>query len=131
MTESISYQQGEDPNQYRVKDFPWESRPQQSAMEQIIFELFKKLNWQLEDDISIEIAGSQVYEIEGDGTRWKPNKGTVKYNKDAFIVIKNKDRNPYIPSMPAPVVSEETVTMEAQQGEDPLIIKTSTGDTTP
>ena len=131
MTESISYQQGEDPNQYRVKDFPWESRPQQSAMEQIIFELFKKLNWQLEDDISIEIAGSQVYEIEGDGTRWKPNKGTVKYNKDAFIVIKNKDRNPYIPSMPAPVVSEETVTMDAQQGEDPLIIKTSTGDTTP
>ena len=131
MTESTSYQQGEDPNQYRVKDFPWESRPQQSAMEQIIFELFKKLNWQLEDDISIEIAGSQVYEIEGDGTRWKPTKGTVKYNKDAFIVIKNKDRNPYIPSMPAPVVSEETVTMEAQQGEDPLIIKTSTGDTTP
>lgn len=131
MTESISYQQGEDPNQYRVKDFPWESRPQQSAMEQIIFELFKKLNWQLEDDISIEIAGSQVYEIEGDGTRWKPNKGTVKYNKDAFIVIKNKDRSPYTPSVPPPVVSEETVTMEAQQGEDPLIIKTSTGDTTP
>ena len=131
MTESTSYQQGEDPNQYRVKDFPWESRPQQSAMEQIIFELFKKLNWQLEDDISIEIAGSQVYEIEGDGTRWKPVKGTRKYNRDAFIVIKNRDRNPTLPSVAPPVVSEETVTMEAQQGEDPLIIKTSTGDTTP
>ena len=130
-TESISYQQGEDPNEYRVKDFPWETKPQQSAMEQMLFKLFKELNWQLEDDISIEIAGSQVYEIEGDGTRWKPVKGTRKYNRDAFIVIKNRDRNPTLPSVAPPVVSEETVTMEAQQGEDPLIIKTSTGDTTP
>ena len=89
-------------------------------MEQMLFKLFKELNWQLEDDISIEIAGSQVYEIEGDGTRWKPNKGTVKYNRDAFIVIKNRDRNPTLPSVAPPVVSEETVTMEAQQGEDPL-----------
>lgn len=105
--------------------------PRQSPLERIILEQFKKLNWELDDDISIEIAGSQVYEIEGDGTRWKPVKGTRKYNKDAFIVIKNKNRNPYMPSVPAPVVSEETVTMEAQQGEDPLIIKTSTGDTTP
>ena len=131
MTDSILYQQGDDPNDYRVKDFPWETKPQQSAMEQMLFKLFKELNWQLEDDISIEIAGSQVYEIEGDGTRWKPNKGTVKYNRDAFIVIKNNDRSPYTPSVPPPVDSEETVTMEAQQGEDPLIIKTSTGDTTP
>ena len=131
MTESTSYQQGEDPNKYRVKDFPWETKPQQSAMEQMLFKLFKELNWQLEDDISIEIAGSQVYEIEGDGTRWKPVKGTRKYNRDAFIVIKNRDRNPTLPSVAPPVVSEETVTMEAQQGEDPLIIKTSTGDTTP
>ena len=119
-----------DPNPYRVPGF-YDDAPKQSPLERIILEQFKKLNWEMDDDISIEIAGSQVYEIEGDGTRWKPNKGTVKYNKDAFIVIKNKDRNPYIPSMPAPVVSEETVTMEAQQGEDPLIIKTSTGDTTP
>ena len=130
-TESTTYNDGDDPNDYRVKDFPWETKPQQSAMEQMLFKLFKELNWQLEDDISIEIAGSQVYEIEGDGTRWKPVKGTRKYNRDAFIVIKNRDRNPTLPSVAPPVVSEETVTMEAQQGEDPLIIKTSTGDTTP
>ena len=29
-------------------------------------------------------------------------KGTVKYNKDAFIVIKNLDRNPTVPSQPNP-----------------------------
>ena len=119
-----------DPNPYRVPGF-YDDAPKQSPLERIILEQFKKLNWEMDDDISIEIAGSQVYEIEGDGTRWKPNKGTVKYNKDAFIVIKNRDRSPYTPSVPPPVVSEETVTMEAQQGEDPLIIKTSTGDTTP
>ena len=119
-----------DPNPYRVDGF-YDDGPKQSPLERLILEQFKKLNWEMDDDISIEIAGSQVYEIEGDGTRWKPNKGTVKYNRDAFIVIKNKDRSPYTPSVPPPVVSEETVTMEAQQGEDPLIIKTSTGDTTP
>ena len=119
-----------DPNPYRVPGF-YDDEPKQSPLERIILEQFKKLNWEMDDDISIEIAGSQVYEIEGDGTRWKPVKGTRKYNRDAFIVIKNRDRNPTLPSVAPPVVSEETVTMEAQQGEDPLIIKTSTGDTTP
>ena len=119
-----------DPNPHRVDGF-YDEGPKQSPLERLILEQFKKLNWEMDDDISIEIAGSQVYEIEGDGTRWKPNKGTVKYNRDAFIVIKNRDRSPYTPSVAPPVVSEETVTMEAQQGEDPLIIKTSTGDTTP
>ena len=119
-----------DPNPYRIDGF-YDDGPKQSPLERLILEQFKKLNWDMDDDISIEIAGSQVYEIEGDGTRWKPNKGTVKYNRDAFIVIKNKDRNPYVPSVAPPVDSEETVTMEAQQGTEPPIIKTSTGDTTP
>lgn len=52
------------------------------------------LDWDMStDDIHIEIGGSQVYEIEGAGTKWAPKKGTVKYNKDAFIVIKNRSRN--------------------------------------
>ena len=42
------------------------------------------------DDLEVVVGGSQVYEIEGDGTRWKPIKGTRKYNKDAFIVIRRK-----------------------------------------
>ena len=38
--------------------------------------------------LEIAIAGTQVYEIEGTGTKWSPEKGTRKYNKDAFIVIR-------------------------------------------
>ena len=63
-----------------------------------IYEAFDKLGWDPKDDIVIEIAGSSTYEIEGLGTKWSPVKGTVKYNKDAFIVIKNKSREPFVPS---------------------------------
>ena len=58
------------------------------------------------DDIHIEIGGTQVYMIEGAGTKWAPLKGTRKYNKDAFIVIKNRSRNEFVPSK-APEPSEE------------------------
>ena len=50
------------------------------------------------DDIHIEIGGTSVYEIDGAGTKWAPVKGTRKYNKDAFIVIKNRSRDPVVPS---------------------------------
>ena len=62
-------------------------------------EAFEKLGWDPEDDIHVEIGGTSVYEIEGAGTKWAPVKGTRKYNKDAFIVIKNRSRNPTIPSV--------------------------------
>jgi len=65
-----------------------------------IYEAFDKLGWDPKDDIAIEIAGSSVYEIDGAGTKWAPTKGTIKYNKDAFIVIKNKSRNPFESSKP-------------------------------
>ena len=67
-----------------------------------IFEAFDKLGWDPKDDIVIESAGTSVYEIEGHGTKWSPEKGTRKYNKDAFIVIKNKSRDPFVPSQPNP-----------------------------
>ena len=62
-------------------------------------ESFEALGWDPEDDIQIEIGGTSIYEIEGAGTKWAPVKGTRKYNKDAFIVIKNRSRNPTIPSV--------------------------------
>ena len=61
------------------------------------------------DDIHIEIGGTQVYMIEGAGTKWAPLKGTRKYNKDAFIVIKNRSRNEFVPSKALPT---ETPTEE-------------------
>jgi hypothetical protein len=60
------------------------------------------LKWEHGDNIAVEIGGTSIYEIEGAGTKWAPVKGTRKYNKDAFIVIKNLDRNPTIPSQPSP-----------------------------
>ena len=62
----------------------------------------EKMGWDSEDNIAVEIAGTSVYEIDGAGTKWAPKKGSVKYNKDAFIVIKNLDRNPTVSSNPNP-----------------------------
>ena len=62
----------------------------------------EKMGWEQGDNIAVEIAGTSVYEIDGAGTKWAPVKGTRKYNKDAFIVIKNLDRNPTVPSQPNP-----------------------------
>ena len=62
----------------------------------------ESLGWDYGDNVAVEIAGTSVYEIEGAGTKWAPVKGTRKYNKDAFIVIKNLDRNPTAPSQPNP-----------------------------
>ena len=48
-----------------------------------------------ETTLEVVIGGAAVYEIDGAGTKWAPVKGTQKYNKDAFIVIRK----------PQPVVS--------------------------
>jgi len=64
------------------------------------WETMQKLGWDPNDDIHIEIGGTSVYEIEGLDTKWSPLKGTRKYNKDAFIVIKNRSREPFAPSKP-------------------------------
>ena len=71
--------------------------------EEELAETIAVLGWDvLNDDIHVEIGGTSVYEIEGAGTKWAPVKGTRKYNKDAFIVIKNRSRNPTVPSQPNP-----------------------------
>lgn len=66
----------------------------------------EQLNWNAEDDVVVEIGGTQVYEIDGAGTKWAPLKGTRKYNNDAFIVIKNKTRSPVIPSQANPELKQ-------------------------
>ena len=60
----------------------------------------EELGWDANDDITVDIGCASVYEIDGAGTKWAPVKGTTKYNKDAFIVIKNVSRNPFVPSQP-------------------------------
>ena len=67
--------------------------------QEALIQLVADLGWDVRnDDLHIEVGGTSVYEIEGLGTKWSPVKGTRKYNKDAFIVIKNRSREPFTPS---------------------------------
>ena len=49
---------------------------------------FGQLGFSDDTDIEVVIGGTQIYEIDGAGTKWAPVEGTRKYNKDAFIVIR-------------------------------------------
>ena len=76
----------------------------------------EKLGWDKDDEISVEIGGVAVT-----GTPTSPNAnpkwakpfGTVTYQNDAFIVIKNKSRNPVVPSQPNPELKQK----HSYQGE--------------
>ena len=66
-------------------------------------ELFDKYGWEASDDIVVEMAGTQVSGIdvgEEYNKKWQSPIGTRKYNKEAFIVIKNLSRDPVISSKP-------------------------------
>jgi hypothetical protein len=70
----------------------------------------QQLNWDSDDELSVEIGGVAVT-----GTATSPNAnpkwakpfGTVSYQNDAFIVIKNKSRNPVVPSQPNPELKQQ------------------------
>ena len=67
--------------------------------QEALTDLVAELGWDvINDDLHLEVGGTSVYGIEGAGTKWAPLKGTRKYNKDAFIVIKNRSRDPVVPS---------------------------------
>ena len=61
----------------------------------------QKLGWEGSDDIAVEVGGVAV---TGTATntngnpKWSKPFGTVTYQNDAFIVIKNRSRNPFVPS---------------------------------
>ena len=65
-----------------------------------------KMDWSPDDKLIVKIGGSSVYGINGDGSKWAPELGTVKYNKDAFIVIENVSRNHVVPSQPNPELKQ-------------------------
>ena len=53
--------------------------------------------WEVEDDIVVEVGGtviSGIHQGENYNKKWATPYGVRKYNKDAFIVIKNKSRSP-------------------------------------
>lgn len=75
------------------------------------------LGWDSNDDISVEIGGVAV---TGTAThpdanpKWAKPFGTVTYQNDAFIIIKNKSRNPVVPSQPNPELKQKHI----YQGEN-------------
>lgn len=65
----------------------------------------EKLGWGPDDELSVDIGGVAV---TGTAThpdanpKWAKPFGTISYQNDAFIVIKNVSRNPVVPSQPNP-----------------------------
>ena len=77
----------------------------QSLVEQLA-RVINKLGWTVDDEIDVEIGGTSVSGIdvgENYNKKWQSPKGTRKYNKDAFIVIKNKSRRDLTKSKPPSV----------------------------
>ncbi|AOO02395.1 hypothetical protein Np191112_170 [Synechococcus phage S-RIM2] len=76
----------------------------QPYTEEAFVEAVSVLGWDVRnDDIRVEIGGTQVSGIDvGEvyNKKWQSPIGTRKYNKDAFIVIKNLSRSPFEPSKP-------------------------------
>ena len=67
-----------------------------------LWQTIQTLGWDTNDDICIEIGGTQIsgiHQVENYNKKWAAPYGTRKYNKDAFIVIKNRSRNPTISSV--------------------------------
>ena len=69
-----------------------------------ISSVIEELGWDLEnDEIDVEIGGTQISGIDvGEvyNKKWQSPKGTRKYNKDAFIIIKNQSRRDLTKSEP-------------------------------
>jgi hypothetical protein len=70
----------------------------------------QELKWTGEDEIVVEIGGVAV---TGTAThpdanaKWAKPFGTVTYQNDAFIVIKNKTRSPMVFSQPNPELKQQ------------------------
>ena len=68
-----------------------------------VTDTISKLGWDCYDDVVVEIGGTQVSGIdvgEEYNKKWQSPIGTRKYNKDAFIIIKNQDRRDLTKSQP-------------------------------
>ena len=70
-----------------------------------LLDVISQLGWDCYDDVSVEIGGTQVSGIdvgEEYNKKWQSPLGTRKYNKDAFIIIKNQSRRDLTKSKPNP-----------------------------
>ena len=68
-------------------------------------ETIATLGWDCYDEVDVEIGGTSVSGIdvgEEYNKKWQSPLGTRKYNKDAFIIIKNQSRRDLTKSQPFP-----------------------------
>jgi len=72
--------------------------------EDALIQAYTNLGWDMvNDDIHVEIGGvatSGIHQPEDANPKWAKQFGTITYQHDAFIVIKNKTRSPVIYSKP-------------------------------
>tara|TARA_B100000925_G_C21794671_1_gene381912 strand:- start:202 stop:564 length:363 start_codon:yes stop_codon:yes gene_type:complete len=83
--------------------------PEERVMEGSILDQIavaaNKLGWEVGEDITVEIGGMSISGIdvgEEYNKKWQSPLGTRKYNKDAFIIIKNQSRRDLTKSVPNP-----------------------------
>ena len=79
--------------------FAWEDNGIMDRIQDFI----ETLDWEENDDIVVELAGTQVSGIDvGEvyNKKWQSPIGTRKYNKDAFIIISNQSRRDLTRSQP-------------------------------
>ena len=79
--------------------------------EDALIEAVASLGWDVSnDDLVVEIGGtavSGIHQGEDYNEKWATPYGVRKYNKDAFIVIKNLTRSPFEPSKPNPDLKQK------------------------
>ena len=73
-------------------------------------DLIETLGWSDGDEIDVEIGGMAISGIdvgEEYNKKWQSPLGTRKYNKDAFIIIKNQSRRDFSKSQPNPDLKQQ------------------------
>lgn len=76
----------------------------QSWTQEALIEAVSTLGWDVSnDDLEVAIGGcaySGIHQSENANPKWSKPFGTTTYQKDAFIVIRNKSRSPFESSKP-------------------------------
>jgi len=68
-----------------------------------VSEMITELGWESTDEIVVQVGGvaaTGTKTVATSNPKWSKPYGSVTYQKDAFIVIKNETRSPVVPSQP-------------------------------
>ena len=68
-----------------------------------VSEIITELGWEPTDEIVVQVGGvaaTGTQTVATSNPKWSKPFGTFTYQNDAFIVIKNVNRNPVVSSQP-------------------------------